>query len=74
MAGFLKAAAIRDIPAGQGKMVRVGGKSIALFNSKGTTMQLTTPAPTGVARCRTARSREPGDLPLARRNFRCCHR
>ena len=36
MAGFLKAARTEDVPAGQGKMVRVGGKHIALFNVEGT--------------------------------------
>jgi len=36
VAGFLKAAEIRDVPAGQGKMFNVGGKHIALFNIEGT--------------------------------------
>ncbi len=35
MAGFLKAAETQEVPAGQGKMVKVGGKHIALFNIDG---------------------------------------
>ena len=36
MSGFRKVAGARDVPAGQGKMVHVGGKHIALFNVDGT--------------------------------------
>ena len=36
MAAFLKVAGIKDVPAGQGKLVGVGGKHIALFNVEGT--------------------------------------
>ena len=35
MAGFLKGSKTEDVPAGQGKMVGVGGKHIALFNIGG---------------------------------------
>jgi nitrite reductase/ring-hydroxylating ferredoxin subunit len=35
MAGFLKAARTTDIPVGQGKLVGVGGRHIALFNVEG---------------------------------------
>ncbi len=36
MARFLKVTRTEDVPAGQGKMVGVGGKHIALFNVEGT--------------------------------------
>ena len=35
MAEFLKVVGTQDVPAGQGKMVKVGGKHIALFNVEG---------------------------------------
>ena len=35
MTEFRKAATIEDVPAGQRKMVKVGGKRIALFNIDG---------------------------------------
>jgi nitrite reductase/ring-hydroxylating ferredoxin subunit len=35
MAGFLKVARAEDVPAGQRKMVEVGGKRIAVFNLDG---------------------------------------
>jgi 3-phenylpropionate/trans-cinnamate dioxygenase ferredoxin subunit len=35
MMEFRKAARIEDVPAGQRKMVKVGGKRIALFNIEG---------------------------------------
>ena len=35
MAEFLKAAVTQDVPTGQVKMVKVGGKHIALFNVEG---------------------------------------
>jgi len=35
MTEFRKAARIEDVPAGQRKMVKVGGKRIALFNIDG---------------------------------------
>ncbi len=36
MASFTKVASTSDIPAGTGKTVEVGGKSIAVFNCDGT--------------------------------------
>ena len=36
MAEFRKAARTEDVPAGQGKKVKAGGKHIALFNIDGT--------------------------------------
>ena len=36
MAQFRKAARTEDVPAGQGKIVKAGGKHIALFNIDGT--------------------------------------
>lgn len=35
MAEFWKAARTEDVPSGQGKMVKAGGKHIALFNING---------------------------------------
>ena len=57
MAAFLKVAGIKDVPAGQGKLVGVGGKHIALFNSEGNYYAIDDTALTRVARYRTARSR-----------------
>lgn len=36
MAGFVKVAKTAEVASGQGKMVEVGGKKIALFNVAGT--------------------------------------
>jgi nitrite reductase/ring-hydroxylating ferredoxin subunit len=36
MASYFKAAAVADLEPGQGKLVEVGGKKIALFNVHGT--------------------------------------
>jgi len=44
MAGFVKVARTDEIAPGQGKMVEVSGKKIALFNVEGS-MPSTTPAP-----------------------------
>ena len=35
MAGFVKAAKSDEIPPGQGKMVELNGKKIAIFNIEG---------------------------------------
>ena len=35
MAEFLRTAMTRDVPAGHGKLVNLGGKHIALFNVEG---------------------------------------
>jgi 3-phenylpropionate/trans-cinnamate dioxygenase ferredoxin component len=35
MAGFVKVASTEDVPPGQGRMVEVSGKKIAIFNLEG---------------------------------------
>ena len=35
MAGFVKVASTEDVPPGQGRMVEVSGKKIAIFNVEG---------------------------------------
>ena len=49
MAGFVKVAKTDEIVPGQGKIIEVGGKKIALFNVEGSMLSMTL-APIAVGR------------------------
>jgi nitrite reductase (NADH) small subunit len=70
MAGFVKVAKTSEIAPGQGKLVEVNGKKIALFNVEGSFYVIDdTCTHRGGPLSEGVLEGKKGDLPLARRNL-----